>query len=82
MSGTLDPETVDLASVAAHLRAHVGPRLEGAVVGRTHLRDEVLRHLGCSQLEAETLVDTMVMRGFLVQETRADGLVEWRISTS
>lgn len=66
---TLDPETVDLAAVARALDAAVpAPRREGAVVGRTALRDATARHLGCSDALAERIVDTMVARGFLVFE--------------
>lgn len=62
------------------LRETCGPSLMGAIVGRTRFRDEVARHLGCSKLEAETLVDTMIGRGFLRREVARDGQVEWIIA--
>lgn len=63
-----DPESIDLAVLARHLRTALGSSVPGAVVGRTALRDEVVRRLDCSQLEAELLIDTMVGRAFLVLE--------------
>jgi hypothetical protein len=62
-----DPESVDLAVLARWLREAYGSSVEGSVVGRTMLRDEVVRRLGCSQLEGEQLVDTMIARGFVVE---------------
>jgi hypothetical protein len=61
-----DVEEVDLASLAAALQGALGDSpLEGYVRGRTVLRDAVAEHLGCSEAEAERLVETMVGRGFL-----------------
>ena len=77
-----DPESIDLAALAAHLERAVGIATAGAVVGRTRLRDEVVRHLGCSQLEGERLVDTMVGRGFLLRGAREDGMEYWTIKSS
>lgn len=76
---TIDMEAVDLADLAHSLAAALGGRVEGAVIGRTQLRDEVLRILGCSQLEGEQVVDTMVGRGFLKAEQLPDGRETWRI---
>jgi len=78
---SLEPESLDLAEIATFLRGACGPTVEGAIVGRTRMRDEVVRHLRCSQLEAETVVDTMVGRGFLVRREQAGELVEWVIAT-
>lgn len=76
-------EHVDLAAVAAMLDGQLGGRgSEGFVRGRTVLRDAVMRHLACSALEAEELVDTMVGRGFLRfsgDPTAAAGGGAWRI---
>ncbi|MEO8178764.1 MAG: hypothetical protein ABI895_08025 [Deltaproteobacteria bacterium] len=74
-----NPEAVDLAVLARVLEGACGESVVGAVVGRTQLRDVVIRHLGCSQLEGEQIVDTMVGRGFLAQERLENGLVVWRI---
>jgi hypothetical protein len=43
------------------------------------LRDEVLRRLQCSELEAEQLIDTMIMRGFVAKQHRDDGWVGWTV---
>jgi hypothetical protein len=53
MNHRLDPEEVDLASVRHVLQTRCGLFVEGELVGRTQLRDEVARHLACSELEAE-----------------------------
>lgn len=76
-----DPEAVDLATVALHLRATVGTAVIGEVVGRTRLRDVVAHHLNCSQLDAERIVDTMIGRGFVVREHTPDGQDSWLIRT-
>jgi len=78
MTRRLVAEEVDLGELARVLRAACGASVVGVVVGRTLLRDEVARHVGCSQLEAETLVDTMVGRGFLVRTD--DGQGGWLIA--
>lgn len=75
-----DPESIDLAALAAHLRETLGSVTAGAIVGRTAFRDQIALHLVCSQLDAERLVDTMVGRGFLVQEVGVDGTSSrWRV---
>lgn len=74
-----DPEAVDLRVLAQKLASDLGSVVTGAVVGRTRLRDAVVRDLACSLLEAEQVVDTMVGRGFLRMEEPASGLIWWRI---
>jgi hypothetical protein len=74
-----DPESVDLARLAAHLTAAFPSPPLGAIVGRTQLRDEVARKLTCSLLEAEQMVDTMVASGFLSQQHDPGGMVHWKI---
>ncbi|HRG95993.1 MAG TPA: hypothetical protein PLR99_07085 [Polyangiaceae bacterium] len=74
----LDPTSVDLAELAAALRAACGAVVAGAVVGRTRMRDAVGAHLACSQLEAEQLVDTLIGRGFVSRQGEGDR-VEWVI---
>lgn len=62
----LDPEQVDLADLAHRLVARLGnSRLEGFVMGRTKLRDAAALMLACSDIEAEQIIDTMIIRGFL-----------------
>jgi hypothetical protein len=75
-----DPESVDLEVLKAVLRRVCGSSVAGAVMGRTRLRDEVTRHLGCSLLMGERLVDTMIGRGFIRQEVHPDGWVYWVVS--
>lgn len=77
MERSFDPEAIDLASLRAQLEQRCGAFVEGEVVGRTLLRDEVARHLDCSALEAERVVDTMVGRGFLRRLTLPNGMSGW-----
>lgn len=77
-----DPEMIDLAALARKLADVLRESsLEGAIVGRTLLRDAVAAQLRCSQLDAERLVDTMVGRGFLRFDRDASGASPgiWRI---
>jgi hypothetical protein len=61
-----DIESIDLAALAAELAgAFGGAAPEGYLRGRTALRDAVAAHLGCSDLMAEDLVETMISRGWL-----------------
>jgi hypothetical protein len=60
------PEDIDLSELAETLRRTFGEQPPiGYLPGRTAFRDAIVSHVGCSQLEAEQLVDTMVTRGFL-----------------
>ena len=74
---TLNVETVDLSELVSAVGQRVDSPLEGGVVGRTQIRDLVAAHLGCSLLEAEQLVDTMVGRGFARLEREPDGREFW-----
>jgi hypothetical protein len=59
-------EDVDLAELTGALRARfAGASPAGYLDGRTALRDAVADQLGCSALEAEEIVDTLVARGFV-----------------
>jgi hypothetical protein len=77
--GRFELEATDLADLTRHLGAAVGESVVGPVVGRTRFRDEVVRHLGCSLLEGEQVVDTMIGRGFIVLEESQDGLQYWTL---
>ena len=80
MTGTLDVEQVDLAELRDLLgRQDAG--FAGALDGLSQMRDVVADHLGCSMLEAETLVDTLVARGFARFERDPEGREGWRLST-
>jgi competence protein ComEC len=60
-------EDVDLMEVAERLRRHIpeGEPPVGYLRGRSYFRDVLVHELGCSELEAETLVDTLEMNGYL-----------------
>ena len=65
----LSVEDVDLAELVEALRSRfAGARPTGYLDGRTALRDAVADELGCSDLEAEQLVDTLVAHGFVRYE--------------
>jgi hypothetical protein len=81
MAESLVPEAIDLASVVGLLRDALGPLIEGELIGRTQMRDALVERLGCSQLEAEQLVDTLILRGMLV-ECEVAGRKAWRIAAS
>jgi hypothetical protein len=76
---TLNVENVDLGTLVELVKARVGSTVLGAVVGRTQIRDVVAEHLGCSLLEAEQLVDTMVGRGLARLDREDDGREVWRL---
>jgi hypothetical protein len=75
----LDVEQVDLAELLAILR-HRENDLEESLAGRSLMRDIVAAHLGCSMLEAENLVDTLIARGFAHLERDSEGRERWRLS--
>jgi hypothetical protein len=58
----LNPESIDLLALAKHLARIFEGGAQGYVVGRTRLRDAVVRRLRCSELQAEELVDTLILR--------------------
>jgi len=61
----LNVEEIDLAALCAALRRVFDVPPSGYLRGRTAVRDAVVEHLGCSELEAEQLVETMIGLGFL-----------------
>jgi competence protein ComEC len=60
-------EDLDLLEIAERLKRHVpeGEPPVGYLRGRSYFRDVLVAELGCSQLEAESLVDTLEMNGYL-----------------
>ncbi len=76
----LDVEQIDLAELLEVLRGRE-TELEGALDGRSQMRDIVAEHLGCSMLEAEDLVDTLVARGFAHLERDEEGREGWRLAS-
>lgn len=75
----LDPESIDLAELVRVVRGLCGSALPGEIVGKTRMRDALVTHLHCSELEAEQLVDTMIGRGFAKRRERFDGRVVWEV---
>lgn len=54
----------------------------GAIVGRTKLRDAVMIELQCSELEAEQLVDTLVLQRRVQFQAGDQEPGYWRFDTS
>lgn len=74
-----DPENVDFEAVKVMLRGMCGSSAARAVFGRIRLRDAVTQNFGCSALEAEQIVDSMIGRGVLRQKVHPHGWVYWAI---
>jgi hypothetical protein len=79
MRERFDPDSLDLAQITRSLRVSCGAFVEGAIVGRTLLRDQIADQVGCSLLVAEQIVDTLILRGFLLQSESLDGRTGWQI---
>lgn len=63
---TFAVEDVDLAELAAGLRRRYGRHLFASYLrGKTVLRDAIEEQLGCSEYEAEELVETLEMMGYV-----------------
>lgn len=63
----MDFERIDLADVARLIKRHI-PVNEppvGYLRGRSYFRDVLVHELRCSEFEAEQLVDTLEMNGYL-----------------
>jgi len=63
----MDMEGIDLSEVAKMLRQHIPPGEPpvGYLRGRSYFRDVLVHALRCSDMEAEDLVDTLEMNGYL-----------------
>jgi hypothetical protein len=63
----VDLDRIDLAEVAALIRRHIRPGDPpvGWLRGRSYFRDVLAHELRCSDVEAERLVDTLEMHGYL-----------------
>ena len=80
------PEQVDLAELAQNLKRRYGAATpQGYVLGQSMFRDAIAEQLGCSELDAENLVDTMIGLGYLQfkgsPSEAIDNLEPWTIST-
>lgn len=63
----MNADEIDLSDLAERVRKHI-PATEppvGYLRGRSYFRDVIAHELGCSDLEAEQLVDTLEMNGYL-----------------
>lgn len=78
---TLDVEQVDLAWLASTLQESLGAAIAGPLDGRTAMRDAAAEELGCSLLEAENVVDTLIARGFARLERDEEGREAWRLES-
>ncbi|HET9597611.1 MAG TPA: hypothetical protein VFP65_18630 [Anaeromyxobacteraceae bacterium] len=63
----MDIARVDLAEIAELIRRHIPPGDPpvGWLRGRSYFRDVLVHELRCSDVEAEELVDTLEMNGYL-----------------
>ncbi len=63
----MDIARVDLAEMAELIRRHIPPGDPpvGWLRGRSYFRDVLVHELRCSDVEAEELVDTLEMNGYL-----------------
>jgi hypothetical protein len=59
-------EDIDLARLADELRRRFGRHLIASYMrGKTLMRDAVEEQLGCSEYEAEELVETLELQGYI-----------------
>jgi hypothetical protein len=59
-------EDIDLSRLAGDLRRRYGRHLYASYLrGKTLLRDGIVERLGCSAYEAEELVETLEMMGYV-----------------
>ncbi len=78
-------EDVDLAQLTEAIRSCLGEKLEANYLrGKTILRDAVVQTLGCSMYEAEQLVETLELQGFVrfphyPDDTHPAGRRPWEI---
>ena len=63
----VDIENIDLSELARMLQGHIPPGEPpvGYLRGRSYFRDVIAHELRCSEMEAEQLVDTLEMNGYL-----------------
>jgi hypothetical protein len=62
----LSVEEIDLQRLAGGLRRRYGRHLYASYLrGKTLMRDAVVEQLGCSTIEAEELVETLEMMGYV-----------------
>jgi hypothetical protein len=80
-SASVDAEDLDLSELAGVLRQSLDAGVAiGLVVGLTLLRDLLADHLGCSLLQAERIVETMVDHGFIVLKESPGRPAVWHMA--
>jgi hypothetical protein len=63
---TITLEDVDLAQLTASLRRRYGRHLYASYLrGKTLLRDAAQEALGCSECQAEELIETLEVQGYI-----------------
>jgi hypothetical protein len=78
-------EHIDLQALTQQLRQMLGARLDASYLrGRTIVRDAIASRLACSAYEAEGLVETLELQGFIrfphnQDETHSLERLGWRI---
>lgn len=78
-------EEIDLAALSTAVKNRLGAEIEASYLrGRTAIRDAIVTQLRCSDYEAEQLVDTLEMNGFvdfphLPDDTHPSGRRVWHI---
>ena len=62
-----DIERIDLGDLARMIQRHIpqGEPPVGYLRGRSYFRDVIAHELRCSDMQAEQLVDTLEMNGYL-----------------
>lgn len=69
----LSVEELDLAQLAAAIRRRYGRHLFASYLrGKTLMRDALVEQLTCSSFEAEELVETLEMQGYIRFPSLAD----------
>lgn len=63
----MDIEDIDLAALARTIQQHIPPGEPpvGYLRGRSYFRDVIAQALRCSDVEAEQLVETLEINGYL-----------------
>jgi hypothetical protein len=79
------PEEIDLTALTDALRARFGEAIEASYLrGKTLLRDAIAEVLRCSDCQAEGLVETLELQGFvrfphLADDTHPQGRAVWHL---
>lgn len=80
-------EEIDLQALSHAVGMRLGSTIEASYLrGRTAIRDAIAAHLGCSDYEAEELVETLELQGFvrfphLPDDTHPSGRSVWHIKS-